>query len=243
MVRYSEGGANWSRKHPAIPPSSTFGSMLYFKGKYWMAYSVYTGNYSVPSIMNNHDLFIARSESGVSWEKAARLSSMPPYNYSLYLDAETDGENIWIAYTSTIKGNAEVYIRGSPDGTRWSRPTRLTRNVEYIESLEDPFSFKCDEKDLLIDDKGRGVVVYESAKYPQGTIFITHGQLELKEISERVEYNLTLPYGELPVNNVTVAGGEENNTTASGEEDNTTRGYMVLGGAIAILAVITPPNF
>jgi hypothetical protein len=195
VVRYSADGVSWSKEYPAIPPSNAlFGSLLYVKNKYWMVYAVYTGNYSIPSLMNNHDLFIAYSDDGINWKKAARLTEVPPYNFSLYVDAETDGENIWVAYTSTIEGNEEVYIMGSPDGSSWDKAKRLSRNIEYIASLENPYNFKCDQKDLLIDRDGRAIVVYQSAIYPKTTLWITYGKPELGDIVMTVNYNISLPY-------------------------------------------------
>jgi len=152
VVRYSSDGESWSREYPAIPPSATFGSLFYFKDRYYMVYALYTGNYSIPEIMNLHDLYIAYSFDGINWVRAGKLTDTPPpYNFTLYVDAETDGKNIWVAYTSTIEGNEEIYIMGSPDGTGWSRPARLSR----------------------------AIVVYQSAIYPNTTLWITYGKPEL----------------------------------------------------------------
>jgi hypothetical protein len=195
VVRYSSDGESWSREYPAIPPSATFGSLFYFKDRYWMVYAKYTGNYSVPEIMNLHDLYMAYSFDGLNWVKAAKLTeTLPPYNFTLYVDSETDGESIWVAYTSTIEGNEEVYIMGSPDSVSWSKPIRLSRNIEYIRSLENPYNFKSDQKDLLIDRDGKAIVVYQSAIYPNTTLWITYGKTELGNMVKTVNYNISLPY-------------------------------------------------
>uniref|UniRef100_UPI0025C38CC7 hypothetical protein n=1 Tax=Ferroglobus sp. TaxID=2614230 RepID=UPI0025C38CC7 len=118
-----------------------------------------------------------------------------PYNFTLYVDAETDGKFIWVSYTSTVEGNEEVYIMGSPDGFNWSKPIRLSRNIEYIKSLENPFNFKCDQKDLFIDKDGRAIVVYHSAIYsPKTTMWVVYGKPELGKMEKRIKYNITLPY-------------------------------------------------
>lgn len=197
VVRYSDDAVNWSIEYPAIPPQNAlFGSMFYFNDRYWMVYALYTGNYTIPEIMNLHDLYIAYSFDGINWERAAKLTSTPPpYNFTLYVDAETDGKNIWVSYTSTIEGNEEIYIFGSPDGFNWSKPVRLSRNIEYIRSLENPFNFKCDQKDLLIDRDGRAIVVYQSAIYsPNTTLWIVFGKPEIGKTDHRVNYSITLPY-------------------------------------------------
>ncbi|AIY90875.1 hypothetical protein GACE_1848 [Geoglobus acetivorans] len=196
VVRYSDDAVNWSREYPAIPPSSLFGSMFYFKDRYWMVYALYTGNYTIPEIMNLHDLYIAYSFDGINWVRAAKLTNTPPpYNFTLYVDAETDGKNIWVSYTSTIEGNEEVYIFGSPDGFNWSEPVRLSRNIEYIRSLENPYNFKCDQKDLLIDEKGKAIVVYQSAIFPNATtLWIVYGKPVTMKGFSKAEYNITLPY-------------------------------------------------
>lgn len=197
VVRYSDDAVHWSKEYPAIPPpNALFGSLFYFKDRYWIVYALYTGNYSIPEVMNLHDLYIAYSFDGINWVKAAKLTSTPPpYNFTLYVDAETDGKNIWVSYTSTIEGNEEVYLFGSPDGFNWSKPVRLSRNIEYIRSLENPYNFKCDQKDLLIDRDGRAVVVYQSAIYsPNTTLWVVYGKPEMGELKYRVDYNISLPY-------------------------------------------------
>ena len=196
VVRYSDNGVNWSKEYPAIPPpNALFGSLFYFKDRYWMVYALYTGNYSIPEIMNLHDLYIAYSFDGVNWVKAAKLTDTPPpYNFTLYVDAETDGRNIWVAYTSTIEGNEEVYIFGSPDGFNWSRPMRLSRNIEYIRTLENPYNFKCDQKDLLIDRDGRAIIVYQSAIYHNKTLWIVYGRPEVEGFVRSVNFSILLPF-------------------------------------------------
>lgn len=197
VVRYSDDAIHWSREYPAIPPpNALFGSMFYFKDRYWMVYTLYTGNYSIPEIMNLHDLYIAYSFDGLNWEKSAKLTNTPPpYNFTLYVDAETDENSIWVSYTSTIEGNEEVYIFGSPDGFNWSEPVKLSRNIEYIQTLENPFNFKCDQKDLLIDRDGKIIVIYQSAIYsPNRTLWLVYGKPEIEDTKFSVNYNITLPY-------------------------------------------------
>jgi len=195
VVRYSNDGVHWSREYKAIPPDAIFGTMFYFKDRYYMIYAKYTGNYSIPEIMNLHDLYIAYSFDGINWIKAGKLTETPPpFNFTLYVDAETDGKSIWVSFTSTIEGNEEIYIMGSQDGVRWSTPVRLSRNIEYIQSLDKPFNFKCDQKDLLIDKDGNVIVVYQSAIYKNETIWIVYGKPEMKEIVKEVRYNIDLPY-------------------------------------------------
>ena len=197
VVRYSRDGFNWSREYPAIPPpNALFGSMFYFKDRYWMIYSMYTGNYSIPEMMNLHDLYIAYSFDGINWEKAAKLTNTPPpYNFTLYLDAETDGRYIWVTYTSTVGRNEEVYFMGSPDGVNWSEPIRLTRNIEYIRSMDEPRNFKCDQKDLLINNNGDVVIVYQSAIYSgKTTLWVVILKPEINQFNKKIEFSIDLPY-------------------------------------------------
>jgi|Deesub1362A_J573_1020465.scaffolds.fasta_scaffold00267_41 hypothetical protein len=195
VLRYSNDGDRWSEEIKAIPPDAIFGKLIDVDGKYWLQYAKYTGNYSITELMNNHDLFIAPSNDGVKWTKAARLTNMPPFNFSLYNDAKTDSDgNLWIAFTSTINGNEEIYIMGSPDGVHWTRPERLSRNIEYINSLENPYNFKCDQKSLFFDQNGNAIVVYQSAIFNNTTLWIVTGKPEIKGELQSVEYNITLPY-------------------------------------------------
>ncbi len=195
VVRFSDDGINWSQEYKAIPPDTIFGSMFHFKDRYYMVYAKYTGNYSIPAIMNLHDLYIAYSFDGINWIKAGKLTNTsPPYNFTLYVDAETDGETIWVSFTSTIEGNEEVYIMGSPDGIEWSKPVRLSRNIEYIRTLKNPFNFKCDQKDLIIDNKGNAIIVYQSAIYKNNTLWIVYGKPFLNKPLKKISYAIDLPY-------------------------------------------------
>ncbi len=98
---------------------------------------------------------------------------------------------------------------------------RLSRNIEYIRSLENPFNFKCDQKDLLIDKDGRAIIVYQSAIYsPNTTLWIVYGKPKLNKIVKTVEFNITLPYAR-----------EENS-------EKTPLGLMPIAGGIAISLLV-----
>ncbi len=236
VVRFSRDGVNWSREYPAIPPNALFGSLFYFKDRYWMIYSMYTGNYSIPEIMNLHDLYITYSFDGVNWEKAAKLTDTPPhYNFTLYLDAETDGEYIWVAYTSTVEGNEEIYLMKSPDGIRWSKPIRLTRNIEYINSMTEPRNFKCDQKDLLINSNRDVVIAYQSAIYPEKTtLWVVSLKPEINQFDKKIEFNITLSYG-----NGSEFFKQEKNEGYQNPEQTSIGILPLICGFIATLAIVS----
>ena len=170
-VRKSSNFVKWSEPYEVIPPNGSylFGKLFEFKGKWWLNYAKFTGNYDDIRMINNHDIFIAYGDSPYRMEAYAQLSFSPPLNFTLYNDAKAANGRIWIAYTSTIEGNEEVYLISSQDGINWSKPLKLSRNVEYIARLKEPYNFKCDQKSLIIDKEGRAVVVYQSAIFKNNT--------------------------------------------------------------------------
>ncbi|ADC64842.1 hypothetical protein Ferp_0671 [Ferroglobus placidus DSM 10642] len=163
-VRESRDFITWSEAKVVIPPDGEyiFGKLFEFKGKWWMNYAKFTGDKDNLTLLNNHDIFIAYGDSPYELKNHARITSTPPLNFTLYNDAKADDERIWIAYTSTVEGNEEVYLISSRDGVNWTKPVKLSRNVEYISQLEEPFNFKCDQKSVLIE-KDRVIVAYQSA--------------------------------------------------------------------------------
>ncbi|MBE8538907.1 hypothetical protein [Geoglobus acetivorans] len=163
-IRESRDFVKWSEPIVVIPPDGMylFGKLFEFKGRWWLNYAKFTGDENNLTLLNNHDIYIAYGNSPYKLSNHARITFSPPLNFSLYNDAKADDERIWIAYTSTIEGNEEVYLISSRDGINWTKPLRLTRNVEYISQLEEPFNFKCDQKSILVEDN-RVIVAYQSA--------------------------------------------------------------------------------
>lgn len=176
----SRDGVQWEELRQVTPATgAVFPRMVEAEGNYLLFFSAFTGSWENLSRVNEHNLFVMRSGDGRNWSRAARISLIPKGKFVLYLDVKKDeGGRIWVAYTSDEAVNEEVYLFSSPDGVRWSPPERVTRNAEYIASLEEPFGFKCDQKALLIDGD-RFIIAYSCAIYPErAPLFIAVGRAE-----------------------------------------------------------------
>ncbi len=190
----SRDGIKWTEiKQITKAMGTVFPRMVEKEGKYFLFFSAFTGSWKDFARLNEHNLFEMVSNDGLSWSKAAKISEIPKGKFVLYLDAKLDENGtIWIAYTSDAVVNEEVYIFASKDGIRWSPPERITRNAEYIQSLENPFNFKCDQKALLID-RDKFIIAYSSAIYPTSPLFVAVGKPQIKDFSYiKAEFNVDM---------------------------------------------------
>ncbi len=173
----SKDGVQWEELNQVTRAlGAVFPRMVEHRGYYLLFFSAFTGNWENLSRINEHNLFVMRSEDGIRWSKGAQISRIPAGKYVLYLDADTDEEGrVWVAYTSNEGINEEVYLFSSRDGVSWSLPERVTRNAEYIASLREPYGFKCDQKSLLIDGK-KFIIAYSCAISPdEAPMFVAVG--------------------------------------------------------------------
>ncbi len=176
----SKDGVRWSElKQVTKATGAVFPRMVELNGRYLLFFSAFTGSWENLSRINEHNIFLMYSDDGRNWSKAGRLSKLPLGKFALYLDVKKDEQGrVWVTYTSNENGNEEVYLFSSKDGVNWSPPERVTRNVEYIASLNEPFGFKCDQKALLIDGN-RFIIAYSSDIYPeQAPLFVAIGSPE-----------------------------------------------------------------
>ena len=190
----SKDGIKWTKiKQVTKAMGTVFPRMVEKKGKYFLFFSAFTGSWEDFTRLNEHNLFEMVSNDGLNWSKAAKISEIPKGKFVLYLDTKLDENGtIWIAYTSDAVVNEEVYIFASKDGIRWSPPERITRNAEYIQSLENPFNFKCDQKALLIDGD-KFIIAYSSAIYPTSPLFVAVGKPQIKDFSYiKAEFNVDM---------------------------------------------------
>ncbi|NOZ59820.1 MAG: exo-alpha-sialidase [Euryarchaeota archaeon] len=178
----SRDGVQWEELEQVTSPvGAVFPRMVETEGGYLLFFSAFTGSWENLSRVNEHNLFVMRSEDGENWSRAARISLISQGKFVLYLDAKRDsGGRVWVAYTSDEGINEEVYLFSSPDGVRWSQPERITRNAEYIASREQPTSFKCDQKALLIDGE-RFIIAYSCAISRDSPLFVAVGRADEPE--------------------------------------------------------------
>ncbi len=179
-IRTSDDGERWSEEIRATDTKKDIYPMI-VEGddRYWLLFVRHTGDYSIRTRANEHELFLTYSPDLLEWKKFGRLTFTKTGKFSLYPSFIRDTEGTyWISYTSNELGNEEIYIIGSKDGTLWSKAERISRNMEYRERINSTVNFKCDQKSL-IQEKGGGMVIAYNCAREGGGIFILSGRSEL----------------------------------------------------------------
>jgi hypothetical protein len=179
-IRTSDDGERWSEEYRATDTKKDIYPIVVEGDEgYWLLFVRHTGDYSIRTRANEHELFLTYSPDLLEWKRFGRLTYTKTGKFSLYPSFIRDkAGNFWISYTSNELGNEELYIIGSKDGTVWSIPERISRNMEYRESSNSTVNFKCDQKSLIQDRGGEMVIAYNCAR-EGGGIFILSGMSEL----------------------------------------------------------------
>jgi beta-xylosidase len=147
----SEDGARWTGPWRVTREEAraTFPQMVQDReGRYWMVVSLHREG------PENH-LYLLTSEDGRHWSEPVRLTRFPAKNNYPALMRDREGR-LWLAFTSTISGEEDLFLMGSPDGERWSSPVQLT--YAHLEGRRG----KADYKDLAVAPNGDFWLVYRS---------------------------------------------------------------------------------
>lgn len=204
-------GDEWSDPIPVTEPTSDLYAMVVEgSDRYWLIFVRHTGDYDIRRRANEHEIFLTYSKDLHDWAPPERLTYTKEGAFSLYPAFIKDEENnLWLSYTSDEPGNEEVYIMGSPDGFKWSKPERITGNMEYRESINSSRSFKCDLKSM-ISDEGTIRIAYECSREGDN-MYLISGKAMMDMSSPRVLEFKGEQAGPIiqPPKSGTVKGGED----------------------------------
>ncbi len=193
-ITASRDGVNWSEAKNVVEPGNDIYPLIVEAGdRFWLVFARHTGDYDDRSRANEHELFLTSSFDLDSWAKPLQLTSSLTGRFALYpAFIKTADGALRLSYTSNDLGNEEVYIMGSEDGFQWSSPERITKNVEYSESIGSTVRFKCDLKSMV--DNGEGLVIAFECARTGSDIYITMGQPGLSGGGEGVSKQLVMGF-------------------------------------------------
>jgi beta-xylosidase len=194
FVMTSSDGVQWSEERRVTGQESDIYPMIVERqGRYWLLFVRHTGDYSNRSRANEHELFLTYSDDLRVWSGIAQLTQAKPGSFNLYPSFIKDGdENLWISYTSDEPGNEEVFIFGSSDGELWSWPEKITKNIEYLDSINSTRRFKCDLKSMIQDRSQGFLIAYECSK-TGSDIYLVAGNPELDfSKTRKISFNVSV---------------------------------------------------
>lgn len=234
FVMSSSDGEDWSKERRVTGPNNDIYPMIVEdRNWYWMVFVRHTGDYSDFRRANEHDLFLIYSSDLVEWSKIGRLTFSKPGTFSLYPAFLMDENGtLWISYTSDEPGNEEIFIFGSNDGELWSSPEKITSNMEYLESINSTWRFKCDMKGMIQERGGKFLLAYECAKIGDD-IYLASGVPSLDfSGAVRVEFNISEEAGALFLKGGETAGIAEE---IGGETPKPGYDKIILGATVLIV--------
>lgn len=162
----SSDGETWSEPRQVTAPSGDiFPYVVEKDGEYIMTLARHLEESDEAWRANEYEIFLTKSTDLEEWSDLAQLTDTEPGHESLYphLTKDRDG-TLWLPFTSSEPGNEEIFVTASRDGETWSDPVRVTRNVEYLRSVNSSASFKCDMKSAIQTQGGDLVVAYETSR-------------------------------------------------------------------------------